>query len=60
VRERGPATTAHLLKPIFVRSGVDEVVHVPFHSETACAEDLGKLVPEISVREKDATQAARS
>jgi hypothetical protein len=60
VRERNPAPTTYLLEPDFLRSRIGEVIGVPLYRKAALSKDLGKPLPEITIREKDGAQAARS
>jgi hypothetical protein len=60
VREPDPTSTAYFLEPDFIWSIIREVVGVSLYPETALLEDLGKLLPKISIREKNRAQAARS
>lgn len=59
MRERYPVPTTYFLEPVFIGSRICEMVNVALYCEATVAEDLGELLPEISIREENA-QAARS
>ncbi len=58
--ERDPAVFADRFKPNFIRGVRREVIRVPFDSQTARSENLGKALSEIAIGKVDEAQAARS
>lgn len=52
VRECYPVPTTYFLEPVLIRGRICEMVNVAFYCEATVAEDLGELLPEISIREK--------
>ena len=60
VGQGDPAPFSNRVQPLFVRAVWIEVVSMSLDRETGVLQDLAELQAEISVREVDDTQAARS
>ena len=58
--KRDPAALADRFKPSLIRGVRREVIRVPFDSQTARSENLGKALSEIAIGKVDEAQAARS
>lgn len=55
-----PALTTDLGEPFFVGGVMRKVVDVTLDREPGSPQDLGELLSEVSIREEDMLQAARS
>ena len=60
VRDCVPATTPNLSQPFLIFGNICKVIRMFFDGKARLQQKIGELLAQISIREKDNAQAARS
>ena len=58
--DRDPAALTNALEPVLVRIVVREMIGMALHGQASGAQDLGKSLAKIPIREENRRHAARS